>query len=74
MYGVRESKGGNESVERMLRRFKRVTESAGLLAEIKKRRSFEKPSETKRRKRKDAIRRAKQEAVAPRRRKKRSFR
>jgi ribosomal protein S21 len=58
MYGVVDTKGGMENIERMLRRFKRVAESAGILAELKKRRSYEKPSEQKRRKRKDAIRKA----------------
>lgn len=58
MYGVKDDKGGTENIERMLRRFKRVAESAGILAEVKRRRSYEKPSEKKRRKRKDAIRKA----------------
>lgn len=57
MYGVIDTKGGTENIERMLRRFKRVTESAGVLADIKKRQSYEKPSEKKRRMYKDAIRR-----------------
>jgi small subunit ribosomal protein S21 len=66
MYGVTDSKGGTENIERMLRRFKRVTESAGILAEIKKRRSYEKPSEKKRRAKKDAIRRVMLEKLPPR--------
>ena len=58
MYGVMEAKSGLDNVEKMLRRFKRVSESAGIVAELKKRRSYEKPSEEKRRKRKEAIRKA----------------
>jgi small subunit ribosomal protein S21 len=69
MYGVTDTKGGTENIERMLRRFKRVAESAGVLADLKKRRSFEKPSEKKRRKYKDAIRKAKLDLMPPRRRK-----
>jgi len=60
MNGVMESKNG-ENVERMLRRFKKVSEAAGTIAEVKKRRSFEKPSETKRRQKKDAVRRVQME-------------
>lgn len=73
MYGVKakEMRSGTENVDRMLRRFKRVTESAGLLPEVKKRRSYEKPSEKKRRKKNNAIRRAKQSMLAPTRKRKR---
>jgi len=66
MYGVVDGKGGTESIERMLRRFKRVTEAAGILAEVKKRRSYEKPSEQRRRAKKDAIRKAQMERMPPR--------
>jgi len=68
MYGVKDEKGGTENVERMLRRFKRVTESAGILAEMKSRRSYEKPSESKRRAFKDAVRRKQLESLPPRKR------
>jgi len=75
MYGVKakEMKSGAENVDRMLRRFKRVTEAAGLLAEVKKRRSFEKPSEEKRRKKNNAVRRTRQTASAPTRKRKRGL-
>lgn len=66
MYGVTDTKGGTENIERMLRRFKRVTESVGVLADLKKKRSYEKPSEKKRRKYKDAIRKAQLELLPPR--------
>jgi len=62
MYGVTDSKG-SENVERMLRRFKKISESDGIIAEVKKRRSFEKPSETKRRKKDDAVRRVKMDRL-----------
>ena len=72
MYGVTDSRG-TENVERMLRRFKRVTESAGILAEVKKKRSYEKPSEKRRRAQKDAIRKLQMESM-PLKRKKRDDR
>jgi len=74
MYGVIDAKGGTENVERMLRRFKRVAESAGILSELKKRRSYEKPSEKKRRKLKDALRRAKLERMPQRKRRRKEKR
>jgi small subunit ribosomal protein S21 len=52
-----------ENLEKALRRFKRVCDSAGVIPELKQRRTFEKPSITKRLKRKDAIRKA-QKALA----------
>lgn len=39
----------NESVEQMLRRFKKLCEKEGLTKDIKRRQYFEKPSERKRR-------------------------
>ncbi len=41
---------GNESVERMLRRFKKKCENEGLVKEIKRASVYEKPSEIRRRK------------------------
>lgn len=46
---------GGESVEQMVRRFKKLCEKEGLTKEVKRRQYYEKPSETKRR---DAARRA----------------
>ena len=46
----------NESIESALKRFKRETSKAGLMAEIKKRKHYEKPSE-KRKKKIDASKR-----------------
>lgn len=40
---------GGESIERMMRRFKKLCEKEGLTKDIKKRAYYEKPSERKRR-------------------------
>ena len=40
---------GGESVEQMVRRFKKLCEKEGLTKEVKRRQYYEKPSETKRR-------------------------
>lgn len=44
----------NEPLERALRRFKRKIEREGVLRQLKERRHYEKPSERKKRKRKEA--------------------
>ena len=41
---------GNESVEQMLRRFKKMCEKEGLIKDIKRTSYYEKPSERRRRK------------------------
>lgn len=41
---------GNESLDRMLRRFKKKCENEGLVKEIKRAAVYEKPSEIRRRK------------------------
>lgn len=45
---------GDESLERALRRFKRKIEREGILRQLKERKHYEKPSERKRRKIKNA--------------------
>lgn len=40
---------GGESVEQMLRRFKKLCEKEGLTKEVKRRQHYEKPSERRRR-------------------------
>lgn len=50
--------GANESIDSALKRFKRETSKAGVLAEVKKRRHYEKPS-VKRKKKSEAARRKK---------------
>ena len=49
---------GGESVEQMLRRFKKLCEKEGLTKEIKRRQYFEKPSERRRRAVRKSIQRA----------------
>ena len=46
---------GGESVEQMLRRFKKLCEKEGLTKEIKRRQYFEKPSERRRRAMRKAV-------------------
>ena len=50
--------GENESIDSALKRFKRETSKAGVMAEIKKRRHYEKPS-VKRKKKSEAARKRK---------------
>ncbi|GAB4431179.1 MAG: 30S ribosomal protein S21 [bacterium] len=47
-----------EDFERLLKRFKKEVEKAGILSELKKREFYEKPSEKKKRRLKAARRRA----------------
>jgi len=49
---------GNESVEQMLKRFKKLCEKEGLTKEIKRNSYYEKPSERKRRQMRKAVRQA----------------
>ena len=55
---------GGESVEQMMRRFKKLCEKEGLTKDIKRREFYEKPSERKRRDlRKSSARRARNEML-----------
>jgi len=47
---------GNETVEQMLKRFKKLCEKEGLTKEIKRNSYYEKPSERKRRQVRKAVR------------------
>ena len=47
----------DESVERALRRFRKQCDRAGILAEVRGRRHYEKPSERRKREREQAARR-----------------
>jgi small subunit ribosomal protein S21 len=49
---------GNESVEQMLRRFKKMCEKEGLIKDIKRTSYYQKPSERRRRQLRKAIKRA----------------
>ena len=48
----------NESVERMLRRFKKMCQKEGLSRDVKRNSYYEKPSERRRRRRRKSLRRA----------------
>ncbi len=48
----------NESIDQMLRRFKKLCEKEGLTKEMKRTSYYEKPSERKRRQMRKAVRRA----------------
>jgi small subunit ribosomal protein S21 len=54
---------GNESVEQMLRRFKKMCEKEGLTKEIKRTSYYEKPSERRRRRIRKAMKRAEKAAT-----------
>jgi len=47
---------GNESVEQMLKRFKKLCEKEGLTKEVKRNSYYEKPSERKRRQLRKSVR------------------
>ena len=48
----------DENVERALRRFRKQCDRAGILSEVRKRQRYEKPSERRKRRLEDAVRRA----------------
>jgi len=52
---------GNESVEQMLRRFKKMCEKEGLTKDIKRTSYYEKPSERRRRRLREILKRMSQE-------------
>jgi small subunit ribosomal protein S21 len=49
---------GNESVEQMVKRFKKMCEKEGLVKDIKRNSYYEKPSERKRRRARKSVSRA----------------
>ncbi len=53
---------GNESIQQMLKRFKRLCQREGLTRDIKRHSYYEKPSERKRRQMRKAIRRVERDA------------
>ena len=55
----------NESLDELLKRFKKVCEKEGLTREIKRTAYYEKPSEVLRRKRRQIIRKALKDALKP---------
>lgn len=48
---------GNEPFEKAFKRFKRIVEKEGILTEVKRRQFYEKPSEKKKRKERQARKR-----------------
>jgi len=52
---------GNESIDQMVRRFKKMCEKEGLTKQIKRNSYYEKPSERRRRRLRKSIRRELQE-------------
>lgn len=52
---------GNESIDQMVRRFKKMCEKEGLNKEIKRNSYYEKPSERRRRRMRKAAKREQQE-------------
>ena len=55
---IRVKARNGETVEQMLRRFKKLCEKEGLTKEIKRRQYFEKPSERRRRAQRKAVQRS----------------
>lgn len=61
---VMQEKRPGESIDSVLRKFKRKMKTEGILQELKKREYYEKPSETKKRRQKAAVRRTAQQQRA----------
>lgn len=55
---------GNETIQQVLKRFKRLCQREGLIREIKRNSYYEKPSERRRRKTRKSQRRAQIETMA----------
>jgi small subunit ribosomal protein S21 len=62
---IRVKARSNESVEQMLRRFKKICEKEGLTREIKRTAFYEKPSEVRRRKQRQLVRKLQKESRRP---------
>ena len=60
---IRIKSRSNESVEQMMRRFKKLCEKEGLTKEIKRKEFFEKPSERRRRAARKAVSKTAREAT-----------
>ncbi len=61
---AKQEKRPGESIDSVLRKFKRKVKNEGTLLELRKREYFEKPSEEKKRRKKAAERRTKIQQVA----------
>jgi small subunit ribosomal protein S21 len=62
---IRIKSRGGESVEQMMRRFKKLCEKEGLNKDIKKKEFYEKPSERRRRDARRAVARRARELLGP---------
>ena len=56
---------GNESIQQMLKRFKRLCQREGLTRDMKRHSYYEKPSERKRRQTRKAIRKLEKDQMGP---------
>lgn len=56
---------GNESVDQMLKRFKKLCEKEGLIKELKRTSVYEKPSERRRRRLRKSIKRTQKDGMFP---------
>ena len=56
MSSIKVKSRGNESIEQMLRRFKKMCEKEGLTKQIKRNSYYEKPSERRRRRQRKSVR------------------
>lgn len=61
---IRIKSRGGESVEQMMRRFKKLCEKEGLTKDIKRKEFYEKPSERKRRAMRKSVSRVAREGTA----------
>ncbi len=61
---AKQEKRPGESIDSVLRKFKKKIKEEGILNELRKREYFEKPSEERKRKEKAAIRRTRQQQRA----------
>lgn len=61
--GIMVVKEKNEGIESLIRRFKKKVGKSGILQELKGRSFFEKPSDKKRRKRRESIRKIKRQEM-----------
>jgi len=65
-YVIKVRPRGNESVQQMLKRFKRLCQREGLIRDMKRHSYYEKPSERKRRQSRKSVRKVEKEGPPPR--------
>lgn len=62
---IRIKSRSGESVEQMLRRFKKLCEKEGLIKDVKRKQYYEKPSERRRRALRKSVKRAQMATMGP---------